>query len=159
MKRTLIIGSLLTSLVLAACGTTGNGGGERMGQGHRGHGESDGMRQAAIAACEGKIEGARVTLMSPNGESIAAVCGQPPMNKGDGKLVAMPERMLQQMQAAKAACVGKQEGDTVQLSDMRDSGKTMSATCVKHGDQLLAHPMRKEGWDKGGRREGASSAQ
>ena len=106
MKRSLIITSLLVStLVLGACGTMGDRDGARRGHHHGGH---DAMRQASIAACEGKSEGASVKLSAPDGKEISAVCMKSPKDL-EGKLHAMPEQMVARMNASKDACVGKSE--------------------------------------------------
>jgi hypothetical protein len=145
MKRTVLITSLITaSLTLAACGTMGDrDGGSR---GHRGHGDFKAMRQAAIAACQGKAEGTQVSITDPQGKVISGVCVKTPQ----GELHAMPEAMLARMQAAKQACAGKSAGDTVQITDFKDASKTIDATCSVHGDNLVAHPkhMKKDGWNK-----------
>lgn len=44
--------------------------------------------QEAYSACQGKNEGDSVTVTTPRGETLAAVC-----RKMDGHLVAMPEKI------------------------------------------------------------------
>ena len=150
MKRTILMTSIIAaSLTLAACGTMGDRDGGPHGQ--RGHG-NDGMRQAAAAACQGKSEGAQVSLTNPKGQSMSAICVMTPK----GELHAMPEQMVARMTAAKQACVGKAAGDTVQIAGFKDASKTMDATCIQRGDTLIAQPkgMKKGGHGKNGSSKG-----
>ena len=143
MKRTILMTSIIAaSLALTACGTMGDRDGGPRGQ--RGHG-NDAMRQVAAAACQGKSEGAQVSLTNPKGQSMSAVCMMTPK----GELSAMPEQMVARIKAAKQACVDKAAGDSVQIADFKDASKTMDATCTQHGDALYAHPKNMgKGWDK-----------
>jgi hypothetical protein len=52
----------------------------------------------------------------------------------------MPAKMLAHIQVSQVACLGKKEGDAVQMTSMLDSSKQVEATCRKTGDTLAAHP-------------------
>ncbi|MBS1175476.1 MAG: hypothetical protein H6R05_1607 [Burkholderiaceae bacterium] len=144
MKRIVLIASLIAaSASLVACGSMGGRDGDPRGQ--RGHGHFDAMRQAAVTACQGKTEGTQVNLSTPEGKAIPAVCMMSPK----GELHAMPEQMLEHMNIAKQACVGKASGDAVQIPDFRDTSKTTDATCTQRGGSLVAQPKNmKKTWDK-----------
>ncbi len=130
MKRTLLIATAVaSSTVLAACGSMGEG---RYGDKQ----QRQAMHQAAIAACEGKAEGDKVTLKGMHGD-MAALCMKSPKHD-DGKLHAMPEQMMAMFKAAKEACIGKAEGDAVQFKGK--DNQPIDATCKKHDDELFAHP-------------------
>ncbi len=49
-------------------------------------------------------------------------------------------KMLAHIQVSQVACLGKKEGDAVQMTSMLDSSKQVEATCRKTGDTLAAHP-------------------
>ena len=133
MKRTLLISTLIAGTTLVgACSTFG------ARDGHGGHhAEFKAMREASIAACTGKAEGDKVTVKNMKGTDITALCMKSP-RKDDGKLHAMPEQMVERFKAAQAACVGKSEGDAVQIKGKNN--EDLNAKCVKHDEQLFAHP-------------------
>ena len=93
--------------------------------------------EAAVSACAGKTEGAVIRFDHPVWGAVDAVCAK---NPRDNTLQAMPTKMVAHIQASQAACVGKKEGDAVQMTSMLDSSKQVEATCRKTGDTLAAHP-------------------
>jgi hypothetical protein len=93
--------------------------------------------EAAVSACAGKAEGTEIRFDHPMWGAVDAVCAKAPR---DNRLHAMPAKMVAHIQASQAACVGKQEGDAVQMTSMFDSSKQVEATCRKTGDTLAAHP-------------------
>ena len=95
------------------------------------------QHEAAVSACAGKIEGAVIRFDHPVWGAVDAVCAK---NPRDNTLQAMPAKMVAHIQASQAACVGKKEGDAVQMTSMLDSSKQVEATCRKTGDTLAAHP-------------------
>ncbi|TDR31168.1 hypothetical protein [Hydromonas duriensis] len=107
--------------------------------GHKGMKMGGPMGEAAVAACANQAEGANVMLEHPNWGKIDAVCTKTP----DGKIAAMPAKMVEHMKAAQAACSGKKEGDKVTIASPMEQGKMVEATCKKHGDVLAAHPAHK----------------
>ena len=121
------------------------------GQGHMG----GKMSQAAVAACEGKSEGASVSLQHPKWGNVNAVCAP----NREGKLAAMPAKMLEHRKAAAAACVGQAEGSKVSVPSMHEAGKNVEATCKMGRDkELMALPDHKKG-DKKHHRDGRKQAQ
>jgi hypothetical protein len=93
--------------------------------------------EAAVSACAGKTEGAVIRFDHPVWGAVDAVCAK---NPRDNTLHAMPAKMVAHIQASQAACVGKKDGDAVQVTSMMDANKQLEATCTKMGDTLAAHP-------------------
>lgn len=108
-----------------------------------GKGHMDGkMSEAAIAACQGQSEGANVSLQHPKWGNVDAVCAP----NREGKLAAMPAKMVEHRKMASAACVGKTDGDKVSMPSMREQGKSVEATCKMGRDkELMARPEHKKG--------------
>ena len=135
MKHTLLISSLIAAgTLLAACGSMDNQ------SGRRGHGPNDGnrdaMRQAAVAACANQAEGTAVKLTTPRGENLDATCTKSPRT---GELQAMPNQMLERMRAMEQACVGKNAGDKVTVSNPNNPGQSTPATCELRNGKLMAN--------------------
>lgn len=131
-------------------------GGMGGGRGHHGMMGGGMGGEAGVTACANQTEGANVSFNLPMWD--VAVNGQC-VKMQDGKLVAMPAKMVAHMQASQAACAGKAEGDKVTIASMQDASKTIDATCTKHGDKLIAHPagmggMRGHGGDHHGDHHG-----
>jgi len=96
------------------------------------------MHEQAIASCQGKTEGSNVTVNNPMWGNVTAVCAP----DHDGKLAAMPPKMVEHRNAAIAACQGKSKGDKVSLPSWHEAGKNVEATCVqgKNNQGLMARP-------------------
>ena len=96
------------------------------------------MHEQAIAACQGKSEGSSVNVNHPMWGNVTAVCAP----DRDGKLAAMPAKMVEHRKAAVAACQGKSKGDKVSLPSHHEAGKNIEATCVqgKGTQELVARP-------------------
>jgi hypothetical protein len=98
------------------------------------------MRKQAVAACQGKSEGENVAVNHPMWGNLTAVCAP----DRDGKLAAMPPKMLEHRQASIAACQGKSKGDKVSLPSFHEAGKNVEATCVQgKGNQGLVAKSEK----------------
>ncbi len=142
MKRSILIASLIAaSAVLVACGSMGDKNSFRGDKGQQGKFKA--ARQASPAACKGKAEGDKVTVKGMNGENVTALCMEMPQGRNKdmaGKLHAVPEQMIERFKAAKAACTGKSEGDSVQLTGKGTD--SIAATCVKRDNELVARPNR-----------------
>ncbi len=136
MKRTLLISSLIaTASILAACGSMNDQQSTRGRNGPDGGHRSE-MHQAAIAACENKTEGAAVTLTTPRGDTINAMCMKSPRN---GQIHAMPNQMIEHMRLMEQACVGKKDGDTVNMTSPRNPSQSVTATCEMRYGKLMAN--------------------
>lgn len=134
MKRSLLITSLIaTATILAACGSMNNPQ-ERRGRGDADRGNHAAMHQAAIDACVNQAEGSAVTLKTPRGETIEAICAPSPL---DGQLQAMPKPMLEHIRAMEQICVGKKAGDSVTVPNPRNANASINATCELRSGKLM----------------------
>ena len=113
-----------TVALLTSCGTT------------RGHGNDF---DNVTSACVGKVEGDKVTVKGMRGEAdMQATCKISPRN---GRLFPMPDTMTSFIDTLKTACVGKNEGDVVQVTNPK--GRIIDAVCKHENNMFLAIPKMK----------------